>query len=190
MSTGKQVGTQEGPHHYCRNPNCRSLMAEPVENANAGFCCAGCFERYHRTRCVICERPLQQPKTGGAKYLCGRRTCRMTYLENPRFYRPFSHRFYEPATLPPKRSQSIQKVPGFIESKSLPEHDRGSAFEQLRGDAILSDWKPHITLATDMPPIPGFLQRPLGPPHQPCARCGKSFQPGTWKQSRCPECQT
>jgi hypothetical protein len=33
------------------------------------------------------------------------------------------------------------------------------AFERLRGDAVLSDWKPYVTLETDIPDIPEFLRR-------------------------------
>ena len=33
------------------------------------------------------------------------------------------------------------------------------AFSRLQGDAILSDWKPHLTLDTDIPDIPDFLRR-------------------------------
>jgi len=34
-----------------------------------------------------------------------------------------------------------------------------SAFARLQGDAILSDWKAHVTLETDIPDIPDFLRR-------------------------------
>jgi hypothetical protein len=37
--------------------------------------------------------------------------------------------------------------------------DPRSAFERLQGDAVLSDWRPHVTLETDIPDIPEFLRR-------------------------------
>jgi hypothetical protein len=41
---------------------------------------------------------------------------------------------------------------------TLPASE-GDAFRRLQGDAVLSRWKPHVTLATDIPDIPDFLRR-------------------------------
>jgi hypothetical protein len=40
------------------------------------------------------------------------------------------------------------------ESKNSPS----DAFRHLQGDAVLSDWKPHATLETDIPDIPDSLR--------------------------------
>jgi hypothetical protein len=39
--------------HYCRK--CRTKLAEPTDNPHRAFCCRGCFNQFHRSRCVVCE---------------------------------------------------------------------------------------------------------------------------------------
>jgi len=43
-----------------------------------------------------------------------------------------------------------------LKSPPAPPTD---AFRRLQGDAVLSNWKPHVTLETDVPDIPEFLRR-------------------------------
>lgn len=150
----------EDQRHYCRNARCRAKMKSPVTNPNAAFCCAGCFDQYHRERCVVCDGAIRQPNGGGVRYLCGRRVCRATYLPNPKFYRPFSHREYEPATPVAKRSQSIKERPSFVKPKLSPDSDR-EAFERLRAGRVLSRWEPCANPDPNDPgfEIPEFLQR-------------------------------
>src|SRR5262245_46792250 len=45
------------------------------------------------------------------------------------------------------------------ESSASPSKPDLSPFDRLRGDAVLSNWKPHVTLETDIPGIPEFLRR-------------------------------
>jgi hypothetical protein len=75
--------------HFCRNPRCRLKLPEPVENSHAAFCTKGCWLQYHRKRCCVCERPIEQPKGGGERRLCKRRVCRLELDKWPAVYLPF-----------------------------------------------------------------------------------------------------
>ena len=72
--------------HYCRNPKCRMKLKQPVANPVNAFCCRGCEGSFYRSRCVVCEKPLER-KTE-SQLLCGRRQCRNAYRSNPRKYQP------------------------------------------------------------------------------------------------------
>jgi hypothetical protein len=50
--------------HYCRNPHCRLKLPEPVSNDREAFCSRGCHARFFRTRCRVCEGPIEQPVRG------------------------------------------------------------------------------------------------------------------------------
>ena len=73
-------------YHYCRNPRCRSKLDEPVENKHAAFCCRGCWEQFHRHRCVVCEKEIE--RTVENKRICGRRKCRNELRKWPQVYLP------------------------------------------------------------------------------------------------------
>jgi hypothetical protein len=77
-------------YSYCRNGRCGSKLNESVENAHAAFCCRGCWLRFHHSRCIVCEGPVQQPKRGRRRELCGRRKCKAALRKNPDLYRPFA----------------------------------------------------------------------------------------------------
>src|SRR5262245_15725834 len=76
---------------------------------------------------------------------------------------------------------SLAPMPGILKPTD--------AFERLRGNAVLSRWKPDPKAKPgDVPDIPDFLRRPL-PAEQACAGCGETFQPTTYRQGRCDGCQ-
>jgi hypothetical protein len=62
--------------HYCRNPRCRSKLPTPVSNSRKAFCTKGCHASFYLHRCLICERPIDQPKGGGRRAICNRAKCR------------------------------------------------------------------------------------------------------------------
>ena len=84
-------GVDPGPNgklrHRCRNPRCGSKLREPVENLHAAFCTRGCWEQYHRSRCVVCERGFDRKVEN--KRLCERRLCRAEMRRWPAVYLPF-----------------------------------------------------------------------------------------------------
>jgi hypothetical protein len=61
----------------CRNPRCRSKLPAPVENPRSAFCVRGCFRQFYRSRCLVCERPMER-KTE-RKQLCGRPRCKSEF---------------------------------------------------------------------------------------------------------------
>src|SRR5262249_22714998 len=64
-------------------------LKAPVENDHAAFCCGGCFTRFYRRRCLVCERDLSDPMTGEAVKLgrkfCGQK-CQREHRRFPRVY--------------------------------------------------------------------------------------------------------
>jgi hypothetical protein len=61
----------------CRNPRCRSKLPAPVENPRSAFCARGCHRQFYRSRCLVCERPMER-KTE-RKQLCGRPRCKSEF---------------------------------------------------------------------------------------------------------------
>lgn len=75
-----------GPRHFCRNPRCRSLMKEPIDNPHRAFCTVGCYEQYFRHRCAVCEREME--RTTERRRICERRNCRNLLRQWPIRYAP------------------------------------------------------------------------------------------------------
>jgi hypothetical protein len=67
--------------HYCRNPRCRSKLPAAVSNPREAFCTRGCHNNFYRRCCLICERPIEQPKRGKRK-ICSKAKCRAAYRNN------------------------------------------------------------------------------------------------------------
>jgi hypothetical protein len=98
---GSGVTETEKLRHYCRNPHCRMKFKAPVENDHAAFCCRGCFTRFYRRRCLVCERDLSRdPMTGEAVKLgrkfCGQK-CQREHRRFPRVYSVFASGSYTPS---------------------------------------------------------------------------------------------
>lgn len=88
--------------HYCRNkPRCGMQLKEPAGNPHAAFCCRGCWEQFHRTRCIVCERQYVRTKPIPLQVVCGRRDCKNRLRQNPWIYRPFDHKTTVQATQVP-----------------------------------------------------------------------------------------
>jgi len=64
--------------HYCRNPRCRSKLPTPVSNERESFCCRGCHARFFRTRCRVCEGPIEQPARG-TRLICNKAKCKSAW---------------------------------------------------------------------------------------------------------------
>src|SRR6516165_10079785 len=61
--------------HYCRNPRCRMKLPKPVSNDREAFCSRGCHARFFRTRCRVCEGPIEQP-AHGTRLICNKAQCK------------------------------------------------------------------------------------------------------------------
>ena len=58
----------------CRQ--CRAKLPAPVSNDREAFCCSGCQASFFRTRCEVCEEPIEQPTGGGARFTCDKAKCK------------------------------------------------------------------------------------------------------------------
>jgi len=65
----------------CRNPRCRSKLLALVSNPREAFCTRGCHNSFYRHRCLICERPIEQPKRGKRR-ICKKAKCRSALRSN------------------------------------------------------------------------------------------------------------
>jgi hypothetical protein len=70
--------------HYCRNPRCRSKLADPVDNERRAFCTPGCHTTFYRNRCVVCEKALL--KGPANRKTCKRASCRNEYQRFPHLF--------------------------------------------------------------------------------------------------------
>jgi hypothetical protein len=71
--------------HRCRNPRCGIKLAQSTTDRRRAFCCPGCFELYHRNRCVVCEAKL--PAGPSNREICRRAECRAEMRKFPQTYR-------------------------------------------------------------------------------------------------------
>jgi hypothetical protein len=63
----------------CRDPKCRGALPAPTGDLRRTFCCRGCYERFHRTRCRVCA----EPSPNGRLHV---RKCSYAHKQNPDLY--------------------------------------------------------------------------------------------------------
>ena len=85
--TAATNSAQAGDRHLCRNPRCRLKLPAPVSNPKAAFCKRGCFEQFHRRRCVVCEQEYERKREDQRD--CRRRKCRAELRRNRLTLLPF-----------------------------------------------------------------------------------------------------
>jgi hypothetical protein len=125
-----------GLRHYCRNQHCRTKLKLPVENERAAFCCRGCFERFYRRRCIVCERDLgHDPLTGevirlGRKF-CGRK-CKSEHRRFPHVYSVFD----AGPSSPPSECTTDSKSAHSTGLKTRLRVVRGSVEHQIGPDDV------------------------------------------------------
>jgi hypothetical protein len=118
----------ENLRRYCRNPHCRAKLAAPVSNDRDAFCSRGCHTAFFRTRCQVCEKPIEQPAHGGTRLVCNRASCKSAWRTR------FDLGRYP--TL--KNVKSIQEVPVFKGPKVGVGDDRASAWRVIAAGAPIS----------------------------------------------------
>jgi hypothetical protein len=75
--------TDDRLRHRCRNAgHCGQKLPEPVDSARKAFCCRGCYDQFHRRRCVVCEKA--KPNVNAR--VCGRRPCKAELRKWPALY--------------------------------------------------------------------------------------------------------
>ena len=122
-----QVADDENLRHRCRN--CRAKLPASVTNACEAFCSRGCHTGFYRTRCRICEAPIEQPARGGTRLICNRAKCKSAWRAGFRLGRY--------PTL--KNVKSIQEVPVTKGPKVGISDDRASWRVIAAGAPISAD---------------------------------------------------
>ena len=76
-SIGQDVNGQplQKLRHFCGNARCRTKLQVPVSNPREAFCSRGCHARSFRTRCRVCEGPIEQP-AHGTRLICNKAKCK------------------------------------------------------------------------------------------------------------------
>lgn len=77
----------EPAFQLCRNPRCRSRMPVAFDE-HSQFCTRGCWEQFHRRRCVVCEAEFERVDER-VQFVCGKRKCKAEARRRPDIYRPF-----------------------------------------------------------------------------------------------------
>lgn len=99
--------------HRCRNPRCRSKLPVLVSNDREAFCTKGCHSSFYLHRCLVCERPIEQPKRG-RRFICKKATCRTDWKAGFGFGRYVAS----------PHAKITQEKPDFVDSKSPIKPDR------------------------------------------------------------------
>jgi hypothetical protein len=115
----------ENPRHRCRN--CRAKLPAPVTNAREAFCGPGCHGSFFRTRCRVCEEPIEQPPRG-TRIICNKARCR-----NARRAGLDSSRYPTSITAEPLSERPVNKGP-----KVGISDDRASSWRVIAAGAPIS----------------------------------------------------
>ncbi len=132
----EDLGTNERLRKRCRNLRCRSKLPAPTDNDRAAFCCRGCFDQFHRTKCVVCGGAIQR-KTE-AQRTCWVPRCRAELRKRRETYLPFEPPKSAPGHSPTGASFTASEVPAKRASFWPDRGGRGWAWVRLPGDD--DDW--------------------------------------------------
>src|SRR5262245_20868577 len=72
--------------HQCRY--CRTKLSEPTDNPHRAFCTRGCHSSFYRSRCLVCEGPIQNE---AQKFGSGHKVCAAEYRRFPGAYDPLGY---------------------------------------------------------------------------------------------------
>jgi len=116
---------------YCRNPRCGSKLPQPMGNVHAAFCTRGCWQQFHRHRCVVCERRLmhRQPLRRGGSRAPTQRDC----PDIPEFLRRTAQQPLQP-------SPSLVPADVIIAAWDAATPEEKTEFHLLRRYQIVSEW--------------------------------------------------
>jgi hypothetical protein len=128
-----QFGEGENLRHRCRN--CRAQLPKPVSNPREAFCSRGCRTGFYRTRCLICEEPIEQPPRG-TRIICNKARCR-----NTRRAGLDSGRYPTSRTAEPLSERPVNKGP-----KAGIGDDRASSWRVIAAGAPISANQYHCAI--------------------------------------------
>jgi hypothetical protein len=130
-----QVTVPDKSRQFCRNPQCRAKLPAPVSNAREAFCSRGCHARFFRTRCRVCEGPIEQPARG-TRLICNKAKCKSAWRAGFGFGR------YH--TL--NRAESIQERPVNKGPKVAIDDDRARSWRIAAAGKALSANQYHCAI--------------------------------------------
>ena len=152
---------------------CRSRLAAPVENEHYGFCTRGCHSSFYRSRCLVCEEPMQR-KNERQRFKSGHAVCRAEYQRFPHVYElPRYHGSPTPTTAPRNADKTGLKTGDKAERR----------WRQIAG-AELSERE--LRLATIDPPPQALIQ---GPPSDRFLGLVEAARKGPHRECRCEYCE-
>jgi hypothetical protein len=103
-------------------------LAAPVSNDREAFCCCGCYTNFFRTRCRVCEAPIEQPTRGGVRFTCNKAKCKRAWRADLGLGRYHT----------PKNANSIQERPVNKGPKVGVSDDRASSWRVTAAGAPIS----------------------------------------------------
>ena len=125
--------------HRCRNPKCRSKLPEPRASIHSAFCTKGCWQQFHRKRCVVCEKEFE--RTAEHQLVCGRRKCRAELKRQPEIYRPFHRGLYAQKLLPAPTPHAVPSAPSETLEKWASKPRIITGLRWARPDREDDDWE-------------------------------------------------
>jgi len=131
-----QAAEGENLRHRCRNPQCRAKLPASVANAREAFCCCGCHSNFFRTRCRVCEAPIEQPNRGGVRFTCNKARCKRAWRAG------FGLGRYHT----PNHANSIQERPVNKGPKVGVSDDRASFWRVIAAGAPISANQYHCAI--------------------------------------------
>ena len=84
----------------CRNPRCRMKLPAPVSNPREAFCTRGCHTAFYRSRCLVCEEPIERSRDD--QKICRKANCRSAWRARTGFGRYIAS---SAAKLPSKKAR-------------------------------------------------------------------------------------
>ena len=125
--------------HRCRNSKCRSKLPEPRASIHSAFCTKGCWQQFHRKRCVVCEKEFE--RTAEHQLNCGRRKCRAELKRQPEIYRPFHRGLYAQKLLPAPTPHAVPSAPSETLEKWASKPRFITGLRWARPDREDDDWE-------------------------------------------------
>jgi hypothetical protein len=117
--------------HRCRNPRCRCKLPIPTDSPRNAFCTRTCFTGYFRSRCLVCERPMERRQENQAT--CSRPKCKAA-LRRDRAH--FFGKWGVGSGTPEEAEQALRNP---IKSGIKTAHETCRPWRQVTGHALSSE---------------------------------------------------
>jgi hypothetical protein len=137
----------EDLRYRCRQ--CRAQLPAPVSNASEAFCTHGCRISFYRTRCRICEAPIEQPARG-TRLICNKAKCKNAWRTRASFN---AVSYPTPITVKSFSERPINKGPkvGF-------DDDRASSWRVVAAGAPITAGQYHCATVGAAEAMPGVAR--------------------------------